>query len=98
MKRQPLRLVLLDNHIPAIRAIAYKWYNRLPKQVRRRFTSQDLVHDCVAVVRWKQQNFDPERSKFVTFVYLVVYTYLSKRLQYEQRGCRYAVEVSLDKL
>ncbi len=98
MKRRPLRLVLLDNHLPAIRAIVYKRYNTLPKRVRSRFTSEDLVHDCVAVVRLKQPNFDPARSKFVTFVYLVVHTYLSKRLQYEQRGCRYAVEVSIDKL
>ena len=95
---RPIRVVLLDNHLSAIRAIVYKRYNTLPLRVRSRFTSEDLVHDCVAVVRLRQQNFDPARSKFITFVYLVVHTYLSKRLQYEQRACRYAVEVSIDKV
>jgi len=96
MKNEIRRGVLLQNHFPAIRLIANKAWPTMPQEVKAYTSVDDLFQDCIVELRTKLSNYDACRSRPVTFIYLVLNSFISKQRELYVRKKRRVNTVSLD--
>ncbi len=87
------RGVLLQNHFECIRMIAGKAWPSMPKEFKAFTSEDDLFQDCILELRTKMHKYDASRSKPVTFIYLVLHSYLGRRRGWYERKKRSAVRL-----
>ncbi len=96
MQNEIRRGVLLQNHFPAIRLIANKAWPTMPQEMKSYTSVDDLFQDCIVELRTKLPNYDACRSRPVTFIYLVLNSFISKQRELYVRKKRRVNTVSLD--
>ena len=88
------RGILLQNHFECVRMIASKAWPSMPKEFKAFMSEDDLFQDCILELRMKMHKYDASRSKPVTFIYLVLRSYLSRQRGWYERKKRSAVRVN----
>jgi len=87
------RGILLENHFDCVRMIASKAWPSMPKEFKSFTSADDLFQDCILELRTKIHKYDASRSKPVTFIYLVLQSYLSRQRGWYERKKRSSVRV-----
>lgn len=90
------RSVVLNNHFDCIRMITNKAYPTMPQTMKNFMSVDDLFQDCVLELRLKVHKYDASRSRFVTFIYLVLRSYLNRQRDRYGRQKRSGTIVEFD--
>ena len=90
------RSVVLDNHFDCIRKITNKAFPSMPQAMKDFMSVDDLFHDCIVELRLKAHKYDATRSRFVTFIYLVLRSYLNRQRDRYGRQKRSGSTVEFD--
>ncbi|KKL59972.1 hypothetical protein LCGC14_2209980 [marine sediment metagenome] len=90
------RSVLIQNHFNAIRLITNKAWPSMPLEMKSHASVDDLFNDCIVELRKKLYKYDARRGRPVTFIYLVLRSYLNRQRDFYARQKRHVNLVRLD--